>query len=293
MVELKTYYSGEQAMENLVTVEHLTYKYQQNDERPALSDVSLNIEKGSWTAIVGRNGSGKSTLARCIDGLLDFKQGVIKVGGIELTNDSVWQVRDQIGMIFQNPDNQFVGATVEDDVAFGMENKNIDTETMHKTVNQVLEQVRMTEFKTHQPDQLSGGQKQRVAIAGVLAVAPDLIILDESTSMLDPEGRVEILSLIKELHQQKGLTVISITHDVNEATLADHVIVLNNSVIAGEGTPESVFTNHKLMNLTGLEPPFTERLKWSLEAKGLNHFDHQLMSEKGMVDNLWQLRSKK
>ncbi|ARW19261.1 Energy-coupling factor transporter ATP-binding protein EcfA1 [Pediococcus pentosaceus] len=225
-------------MNNIIDVKNLTYKYANSGDKKALDNVSLSIEKGSWTSIVGHNGSGKSTLARSIDGLMSYNEGVINVDGIILSDDTVWDIRKKIGMIFQNPDNQFVGATVEDDVAFGLENLGIETDKMHKIVNNVLKKVRMEDFKERQPDQLSGGQKQRVAIAGVLASKPEIIILDEATSMLDPQGRYEIINLINEIHQENDITVISITHDVSEAMLSDHVIVLNDGKIVESGAPK-------------------------------------------------------
>ncbi|WP_412988443.1 energy-coupling factor ABC transporter ATP-binding protein [Pediococcus siamensis] len=273
-------------MNEVIKVSHLTYTYPQNKQN-ALSDVSFSITNGSWVAIVGHNGSGKSTLARALDGLIDFKEGTIWVDGIQLTPENVWQVRSRIGMIFQNPDNQFVGATVEDDVAFGLENLAVPHQEMKERVNHALAQVQMTEFRHKQPDQLSGGQKQRVALAGVIAMQPKVIILDEATSMLDPIGRREILGVIKRLKQRLGITVLSITHEMDETIGADKVIVLNDGHIVETGAPETVYTNSELLLKLGLDVPYPERLKKALQQRGIQvpstYFD-----EKGLVAWLCQ-----
>lgn len=278
-------------MENIIEVKHLTYKYANNSDKKALDDVSVAIQKGTWTAIVGHNGSGKSTLARTIDGLMTFREGTVTVAGIPLSEDTVWDVRKKIGMIFQNPDNQFVGATVEDDVAFGLENLGIPTAEMHQIVEQVLTQVRMRDFKSRQPDQLSGGQKQRVAIAGVLAAKPEIMILDEATSMLDPQGRTEIIQLINQVHQQQDLTVLSITHDVSEAMLADQVIVLNDGKVVTTGTPQAVFADNQLLEQTGLEKPFSGQLYDELVAHGFNVPPALKMNEAELEEWVCQLSS--
>ncbi|AEV95511.1 energy-coupling factor transporter ATPase [Pediococcus claussenii] len=279
--------------DNIIEVKNLTYKYSDEDENPALNNVSLKVRRGSWTAIVGHNGSGKSTLARSIDGLMEFKQGEINVDGIVLSDTTVWEVRNRIGMIFQNPDNQFVGATVEDDVAFGLENKGVDHEQMHNIVNNVLERVGMGDFKARQPDQLSGGQKQRVAIAGVLAINPKVIILDEATSMLDPEGRQDILQLVRDIKKNSDVTVISITHDIDEAMLADDVIVLNNGNFLRQGKPTEVFKDDKLIKQTGLELPFTSELWHMLKTHDISLKSEAEFDTVEMGEELWQLISEK
>lgn len=276
-------------MNNIIDVKNLTYKYANSGDKKALDNVSLSIEKGSWTSIVGHNGSGKSTLARSIDGLMSYNEGVINVDGIILSDDTVWDIRKKIGMIFQNPDNQFVGATVEDDVAFGLENLGIETDKMRKIVNNVLKKVRMEDFKERQPDQLSGGQKQRVAIAGVLASKPEIIILDEATSMLDPQGRYEIINLINEIHQENDITVISITHDVSEAMLSDHVIVLNDGKIVESGAPKKVFNDDEMLKLTGLEKPFNAHLFDALVEQGIHPPVELRMDENDLEEWLCQL----
>ena len=188
-------------MKPIIELENLTFRYQKNDERPALEDVSLKVYPGEWIAIIGHNGSGKSTLAKTINGLLAPESGKVQVGEYQLTEEHLWSIRRMVGMVFQNPDNQFVGATVEDDVAFGLENQGIPREEMVIRVQEALKQVRMNEFATREPARLSGGQKQRVAIAGVVALRPDIIILDEATSMLDPEGRAEVIATIKKIKE--------------------------------------------------------------------------------------------
>ncbi|KRN94817.1 energy-coupling factor transporter ATPase [Pediococcus stilesii] len=275
-------------MDNIINVKNLTYKYANGGEKKALDNVSLSIKRGTWTSIVGHNGSGKSTLARSIDGLMTFSDGAITVDGITLSDDTVWDIRKRIGMIFQNPDNQFVGATVEDDVAFGLENLGVETAQMHSIVADVLEKVRMTDFKERQPDQLSGGQKQRVAIAGVLASKPKIIILDEATSMLDPQGRHEIIELINEIHRENNLTVLSITHDVSEAMLSDHVVVINDGKVVETGAPKDVFKDNEMLKITGLEQPFSAQLFDDLKQKGVFLPEELKMNEKGLEEWLWQ-----
>jgi energy-coupling factor transport system ATP-binding protein len=275
-------------LNNIIDVKNLTYKYANSGSKKALDNVSLSIEKGSWTSIVGHNGSGKSTLARSLDGLMSYNEGTIVVDGITLSDDTVWDVRKKIGMIFQNPDNQFVGATVEDDVAFGLENLGMKTDKMHDIVNSVLKKVRMENFKERQPDQLSGGQKQRVAIAGVLASKPEIIVLDEATSMLDPQGRHEIINLINEIHQENDITVISITHDVSEAMLSDHVVVLNDGKVVKTGEPEEVFNDNEMIKLTGLEQPFSAHLFDALVDQGINPPIELRMNENDLEEWLCQ-----
>ncbi|GAB5052577.1 energy-coupling factor ABC transporter ATP-binding protein [Pediococcus ethanolidurans] len=273
-------------MNDIIKVSHLTYKYLQN-ELPALDDVSFSIPSGAWVAIVGHNGSGKSTLAHSLDGLIDFKQGQVFIDGVELTEANVWKVRSKIGMIFQNPDNQFVGATVEDDVAFGLENMAVPHDEIQARVDSALAQVQMSEFRHKQPDQLSGGQKQRVALAGVIAMQPKIIILDEATSMLDPIGRQEILGVIKRLRHKLGITVLSITHEMDETTSADAIIVLNDGEIIESGKPSLIYAHSDLLLKLGLDVPYSQRLK---EALRLRHIQtpQAYSDEKGMVDWLWQ-----
>lgn len=272
--------------ENIISVDHLTYQYDEN-QAPALTDVSFTVHAGEWLAIVGHNGSGKSTLAKSLDGLLPFTQGSVTVGGITLTPETVWQVREQIGMIFQNPDNQFVGATVEDDVAFGLENRQISRDEMVPRVQAALAQVGMTSFSQREPSSLSGGQKQRVALAGIVAIAPKILILDEATSMLDPQGRIEMLAIVRQLRQQQNLTVISITHDIDEAASADRVLVIDDGRLIDEAVPSQIFERGTQLVEMGLDLPFTEKLKAALRQRGITPpTTYQTAAE--MEEWLWQ-----
>ena len=256
-------------MANIIEVQQLSYQYPDSGDRYALKQVSFDVHPGEWLAIVGHNGSGKSTLARAIDGLLPFKEGTVTVGGIQLSPETVWDVRAQIGMIFQNPDNQFVGATVADDVAFGLENRQVPRATMQKRVQAALAKVGMTQFAHREPSSLSGGQKQRVALAGVVAIAPKILILDEATSMLDPQGRQTVLELVRELRQTQQLTVISITHDIDEAASADRILVLDDGRLIEEATPATIFAWGTALVQTGLDVPFTVKLAAELRARGI------------------------
>lgn len=273
-------------MKPIIELENLTFRYQKNDKRPALEDVSLKVYPGEWIAIIGHNGSGKSTLAKTINGLLAPESGKVQVGEYQLTEEHLWSIRRMVGMVFQNPDNQFVGATVEDDVAFGLENQGIPREEMVIRVQEALKQVRMNEFATREPARLSGGQKQRVAIAGVVALRPDIIILDEATSMLDPEGRAEVIATIKKIKEENNLTVLSITHDIDEAANANRILVMRQGKLIDEGTPEKIFSaGPKLIEL-GLDLPFPERLKYSLQKRGIQ-VPEEYLTEEGMVEWLW------
>ncbi|MFK4783094.1 energy-coupling factor ABC transporter ATP-binding protein [Lactococcus petauri] len=253
-------------MNKILEVENLTFKYEEDQEAPTLDGVSFAVQAGEWVSIIGQNGSGKSTTARAIDGLLENVSGNIKIDGQILSSENVWALRQKIGMVFQNPDNQFVGATVEDDVAFGMENQGIPREEMILRVDQALKQVNMPEFKGKEPARLSGGQKQRVAIAGIIALRPEIIILDEATSMLDPTGRAEIMRVIREIKAEYNLTVLSITHDLDEATLSDRVLVMRAGKIIKSAKPEELFGSGEDMINIGLDMPFTSNLAEDLRA---------------------------
>lgn len=253
-------------MNKILEVENLTFKYEEDQEAPTLDGVSFAVQAGEWVSIIGQNGSGKSTTARAIDGLLENVSGNIKIDGQILSSENVWTLRQKIGMVFQNPDNQFVGATVEDDVAFGMENQGIPREEMILRVDQALKQVNMLEFKGKEPARLSGGQKQRVAIAGIIALRPEIIILDEATSMLDPTGRAEIMHVIREIKAEYNLTVLSITHDLDEATLSDRVLVMRAGKIIKSAKPEELFASGEDMINIGLDMPFTSNLAEDLRA---------------------------
>lgn len=277
-------------MENIIEVRNLKYKYDSESENYTLNDVSFQVKKGEWLSIVGHNGSGKSTTVRLIDGLLEAESGDIIISGDKLTAENVWEKRRQIGMVFQNPDNQFVGATVEDDVAFGLENQGLDYDLMVERVQQALEFVGMQDFKEREPARLSGGQKQRVAVAGVVALRPDIIILDEATSMLDPEGRLDLIQTVKKIKDSNQLTVISITHDLDEIALSDRVLVMKEGQVESTATPRELFSREDLEEL-GLDQPFVNQVKVALRQSGLPLPDSYL-TEKELQDQLWALLSK-
>ena len=277
-------------MENIIEIRNLKYKYDSESENYTLNDVSFQVKKGEWLSIVGHNGSGKSTTVRLIDGLLEAESGDIIISGDKLTVENVWEKRRQIGMVFQNPDNQFVGATVEDDVAFGLENQGLDYDLMVERVQQALELVGMQDFKEREPARLSGGQKQRVAVAGVVALRPDIIILDEATSMLDPEGRLDLIQIVKKIKDSNQLTVISITHDLDEIALSDRVLVMKEGQVESTATPRELFSREDLEEL-GLDQPFVNQVKVALRQSGLSLPDSYL-TEKELQDQLWALLSK-
>lgn len=272
-------------MKPIIEINQIEFSYQE-EATPALKDISFSINKGEWVAIVGHNGSGKSTLAKAINGLHLPQKGTVTVGGMTLSEESVWDVRRMVGMVFQNPDNQFVGATVEDDVAFGLENQGIERSEMQRRVQDALEKVKMQEFATREPARLSGGQKQRVAIAGVVALRPDIIILDEVTSMLDPEGRDDVIATIRKIKEESDLTVISITHDIDEAASANRILVMRDGELYQEGTPDEIFSAGPELVSLGLDLPFPEKLKSALKDRGVN-VPANYLDEEGMMDWLW------
>lgn len=273
---------------NSIDVKHLTFKYDVNQEHNTLDDLSFHVKRGEWLSIIGHNGSGKSTTVRLLDGLLAAESGQIFIEGDLLTEDNVWDIRHKIGMVFQNPDNQFVGATVEDDVAFGLENKGIPLDEMKERVAKALDLVGMSEFADREPSRLSGGQKQRVAIAGALAMQPDIIILDEATSMLDPEGRLELIKTIREIRKQYQMTVVSITHDLDEVALSDRVLVMKKGKVESSSTPEELFNRGDDLLTLGLGVPFSTNLISALKDKGFD-FTQNYLTEKDLEDQLWEL----
>ncbi|EHY61433.1 cobalt ABC transporter, ATP-binding protein [Listeria monocytogenes FSL J1-208] len=275
--------------ESFVRLEHVFYKYE-DTEKYAVKDVSISAQKGEWVALVGHNGSGKSTIAKLLNGLLFPEDGLIKIGHFVLSEKNIWEIRRQVGMVFQNPDNQFVGATVQDDVAFGLENHGVPHDTMVERVESALNEVGMQSYALHEPARLSGGQKQRVAIAGVLALQPDVIILDEATSMLDPRGRAEVMETIRIMREQEDITVISITHDLDEVLFADRVIVMNNGEVHSEGTPQEIFQQADAMRKIGLGVPFIIELQEKLVAGGFET-GSTVLSEGALLDQLWKLNS--
>lgn len=260
-----------------IKVENLNFDY--NEEQRTIHDVSFEIPQGSYTTIIGHNGSGKSTIAKLIMGLLEKKSGRIEIDGTELTESTLDQIRGKIGIVFQNPDNQFIGSTVRDDIAFGLENHCFPRESMDEIIETMAAKVNMTDFLNSEPTKLSGGQKQRVAIASVLAMNLNIIVFDEATSMLDPKGKKEINALIKEIHDKQKLTVISITHDIEEVAQSDNVVVVDQGTIALVGRPEEIFKDEKMMVRMKLDIPFEYKLRNALLKKGIK-IDKQLGIER-------------
>ena len=275
----------------MIEIKNLKFKYNQDQTSYTLNNVSFHVKRGEWLSIVGHNGSGKSTTARLIGGLLVADSGQIIVDGQELTEETVWDIRDKIGMVFQNPDNQFVGATVEDDVAFGLENKGLPYKEMVSRVQEALSFVGMMDFKDREPARLSGGQKQRVAIAGIIAMRPSILILDEATSMLDPEGRQELIQYIENIRQQYGMTVLSITHDLDEVAMSNRVLVLKQGKVESISSPRELFSRGSELVDLGLDIPFSALLTQKLKNQGLIDCEGYL-TEKELVEQLWEYISK-
>ncbi len=278
--------------DSIIKIKNVSFTYPES-ETPAIDNISLDIKRGSWTSIIGHNGSGKSTIIRLINGLLvpDEKgKPEIEVDGLKLNDDTVWEVRNKVGIVFQNPDNQFVGATVADDVAFGLENRGVSHSEMVKVVPEAIKAVGMSEYTNAEPANLSGGQKQRVAIAGILAIKPKIIVLDEATSMLDPEGRDQILSIVQAMKNKYDLTVISITHDIDEANMADQVLVMNDGKLITKGSTKDVFSQVDLLKKLGLDVPFYEQVKAKLLADSVK-IPASVDSEKELINYLCQLNS--
>ncbi|MEQ6051413.1 energy-coupling factor transporter ATPase [Lysinibacillus sp. AR18-8] len=275
-------------MPEILSLNNVTFSYtpENPNSRNAVENVSFAVEEGEWIAIVGHNGSGKSTIAKLMNGLLFPQQGDVRILREPLNEENLWESRSLMGMVFQNPDNQFVGATVQDDVAFALENNGIPFEEMIKRVHAALEQVKMSQFLDHEPHHLSGGQKQRVAIAGALALKPKLLILDEATSMLDPQGRAEVLQTVQTLRAETGLTVLSITHDLEEAMLADRVLFMNDGKKFAEGTPAEIFALGDKLVEFGLDLPFALKLSKLLQKEGVPLMG-QHMTEEELVNDLW------
>ncbi|WHX40772.1 energy-coupling factor ABC transporter ATP-binding protein [Mesobacillus sp. AQ2] len=274
----------------LVSIEGVSFSYE-GQQTPALKNITFDILEGEWLAIVGHNGSGKSTLAKLLNGLQFPQEGTIAVCGTVLSEDTVWEVRKNVGMVFQNPDNQFVGTTVRDDVAFGLENHGVPQETMVERVQTSLDKVKMGTFLNQEPHHLSGGQKQRVAIAGVIALQPAIIILDEATSMLDPRGRAEVIETVRELKDRENITVISITHDLEEAAKADRIIVMNKGELYREGTPEQIFEMDEELVKLGLDIPFPVKISKIMRQKGIG-LTKTYLTEEELVTELWTSHSK-
>ena len=263
---------------SVVKLSHIDFRYY-GSEVNSLTDVSLEIKEGEWVAIIGPNGSGKSTLAKIMNGLLVPAAGQVTIKDLTIDEETVWEARRSVGMVFQNPDNQFVGSTVEDDVAFGLENNGVPRQEMISRIEEALAEVRMSEFKDKEPVRLSGGQKQRVALASILALRPDIIILDEATSMLDPNGRQEVIAAIRKIKERFNLTVISITHDLDEASLADRILMMQGGRLVQDKKPEEIFLMGEQLVEQGLDVPFSQKLKDALAARGLDVPDNYLDEE--------------
>lgn len=274
---------------NPIEVKDLNFSYDQHLD--VVKDVSFTVERGSYTTLIGHNGSGKSTIAKLIIGLLEKEQGSILIDGEELNNETVESIRRKIGIVFQNPDNQFIGATVRDDIAFGLENHQVDPNEMDSIIEKYAGEVGMIEYLNHEPTRLSGGQKQRVAIAGILAMKPEILILDEATSMLDPEGKEDINALVKQLHKENNMTILSITHDVEEVMKSDHVIVMYEGRIVKDGVPSKMMLNEQELVRLKLDAPYSVKLSNELSKLGIKLKNAGNME--GMVDELCQLLLKK
>lgn len=274
---------------NPIKVNHLKFSY--DLETDVVNDVSFTVEKGSYTTLIGHNGSGKSTIAKLLIGLLEKGSGEILIDDLELTEANLDVIRRKIGIVFQNPDNQFIGATVRDDIAFGLENHQVDPALMDDIINNYAARVDMSKYLDQEPTRLSGGQKQRVAIAGVLAMKPEILILDEATSMLDPEGKSEINALVNALHKEYGMTILSITHDIEEVKKSDHVLIMFDGKIVKDGHPSKIMIDEKEMISLKLDAPFSVKLANALKRKGI--VLKETLDTERMVAELCLLRSKK
>lgn len=270
---------------NPIEIKNLNFSYDQTQD--VVKDVSFVVKKGSYTTLIGHNGSGKSTIAKLIIGLLEKEKGSILIDGEELSLETIEGIRRKIGIVFQNPDNQFIGATVRDDIAFGLENHQVAPSEMDEIIENYAKEVGMSEYLDHEPTRLSGGQKQRVAIAGILSMKPEILILDEATSMLDPEGKEDINNLGKQLHKENNMTILSITHDVEEVLKSDHVIVMYEGRIVKDGTPSEVMKNEEELVRLKLAAPYSVRLANELKKLGIPV--EQAWDMEGMVDELCQL----
>lgn len=257
-------------MSSVIKIENLHYTYP-GDDVESLKGVSLEIERGSFVAVLGHNGSGKSTLAKHLNAILLPTEGKVLINGIDTADENnLLKIRSTVGMVFQNPDNQIVANVVEDDVAFAPENLGVEPAEIRERVDNALKAVDMYEFRLHAPHLLSGGQKQRVAIAGVIAMQPEVIVLDEPTAMLDPKGRREVIDTVTKLCREKGITIVLITHHMSECIDADRLIVMSNGDVVADGTPQEVFSQVELMHSEGLAVPATTELMWQLNNKGFN-----------------------
>lgn len=277
-------------MKPLIEFKHVSFRYDENGPW-VLKDVSFTIDERESVAIIGHNGSGKSTIAKLMNGLLFPQEGEIWINDQRLTESSIWDIRRNVGMVFQNPDNQFVGATVQDDVAFGMENRGVARTVMQERIKSSLKAVNMEKYLLTEPHRLSGGQKQRVAIAGVIAISPKVLILDEATVMLDPRGRKEIMETISRLITEEQLSLVTITHDLQEVTQTDRVIVLNQGEVWMIDQPQAILRNGNKLRDIGLDVPFVTTLSNQLAQRGISLQKEPFTTEE-MLEELWTLHSK-
>lgn len=276
----------------LIEVKNLSHHYvgAEDNQPPALDRVNLTIQDGEFVAIVGTNGSGKSTLAKHLNGLLLPSEGECLIDGMSTTDpEAIWEIRQKVGMVFQNPDNQLVATVVEEDVAFGPENNGVEPAEIRRRVDEALRRVGMEQFRSHAPHRLSGGQKQRIAIAGALAMDSECLVLDEPTAMLDPQGRMEVLEIVKRLHREEKMGIVYITHYMEEAVAADRVVVMKNGVVLTEGTPHEIFSQTQMMQELGLTVPVAALLADKLRAEGIN-LPQNIITDEELAVALCQLR---
>lgn len=280
-------------MSNMIEFNSVRYAYKSSegeDEQEVINNINLSVKQGEFLAVLGHNGSGKSTLAKHINAMLIPTEGTVIVDGIDTKNpESLWDVRSTAGMVFQNPDNQIVATIVEEDVAFGPENLGVEPSEIRKIVDDSLKKVDMYEYRKHAPHLLSGGQKQRVAIAGVLAMKPKCIVFDEPTAMLDPKGRKEVMEQINELNSKYGITIVLITHYMDEAAQADRIVIIDDGKLAMEGTPRKIFSNVEKVKSLGLDVPQVTELAYELSKEGI-HLKTDVLNVDEMVEALCQLK---
>ena len=271
---------------SLIEIKDVSYSY--NDSQKAIDGVSFDIKKGDYVTIIGHNGSGKSTLAKLIAGLLPVKQGEIVIDGLTVNEENISKIREELGIVFQNPDNQFIGSTVEDDIAFGLENREFPHDQMQEEIEKYAASVNMLDYLKKEPINLSGGQKQRVALAGALILKPDILILDEATSMLDPKGKATVRKYLDRIHKENpDLTIISITHDVDEALLADKVFILSKGKLVKDGKPQDILRDEKALLDLKLEMPFIYRVEKKLSEACI---DSQAETMEQLVEDIWASR---
>lgn len=277
--------------EEIIKMENVSFRYER-DAPFVIKNIDLTIYSGEWVAIVGHNGSGKSTLAKCMNALFIPEEGQVIVDHQATDNEeTIFQIRRKVAMVFQNPDNQFVAPTVEDDVAFGLENSGVAREAMVQIVQESIDKMGLTGFEKREPHHLSGGQKQRVALAGAIAMCPKVLVLDEATSMLDPSGRKEVISFVQKLQKEERMTIVSITHDLSEAMLSDRVIVMKEGEIVRDGSPMEVLSDRELLRSARLKEPFLIEIIRMLRKKGIELPNH-ILSQEELVKELCELKVK-